>query len=166
MCTFFIMTRSCNILGSCIEHLQKIMRVLLRVWIAWLGDIMIKLTTIVIEIFIFTAYYPCLKKVCHPKMVAWERLIRNVKIWLEFFSNSFRLLTSFYFFSILWILASPCRKKALHCYCSAYFWAWSRCTSKEQSSFQTTLSGTNCNLTSPLTEEPHLSMTASPSFSL
>ena len=32
---------------------------------------MIILTTIVIESFIFTAYYPCSKKVqCHPKMAA------------------------------------------------------------------------------------------------
>ena len=32
--------------------------------------IMIILTTIVIESFIFTAYYPCSKKACHPKMAA------------------------------------------------------------------------------------------------
>ena len=28
---------SCNILGTCTVHLQKIMRILLRVWIAWLA---------------------------------------------------------------------------------------------------------------------------------
>jgi hypothetical protein len=42
---------------------------------------------------------------------------------LEFFSASFRLkasaeqiLSFLIFFNILWILASPCRKKVLHCY--------------------------------------------------
>jgi hypothetical protein len=33
---FFIIMRSCDILGTCTVHLQKIMRILLRVWIAWL----------------------------------------------------------------------------------------------------------------------------------
>ena len=31
---------------------------------------MIILTAIVIESFIFAAYYPCSKKGCHPKMAA------------------------------------------------------------------------------------------------
>ena len=47
----------------------------------------------------------------------------------------------------------------------AYFWVWSRYASNERSSFQTTLR-TYINLTSPLTEKPHLHMTASPNFSL
>ena len=63
------------------------------------------------------------------------RPIGNVQIWLEFFSTSFRFQASavlvnqvnmflnwtntvlfIYFFNILWIVASPCRKKVLHCY--------------------------------------------------
>jgi hypothetical protein len=36
MCPFFIITRLCDILGTWTVHLQTFMRILLRVWIAWL----------------------------------------------------------------------------------------------------------------------------------
>ena len=37
MCPFFIIMRCCGILGKFFVHLQKFMRILLRVWIAWLA---------------------------------------------------------------------------------------------------------------------------------
>ena len=47
---------------------------------------MIILTTIFIESFIFTAYYPCSD--CHPNMAAWERLIQPYSLqgWRKIFS--------------------------------------------------------------------------------
>jgi hypothetical protein len=45
MIPFSIIMRSCNILGTCIAHLHKFMRILLRVWIAWLARWMFRFSS-------------------------------------------------------------------------------------------------------------------------